>query len=158
METDLTKSVGSVCRRFAGMFKALVAMAAFALAPQMLADTAVDGGLIWTYTVSSGKATITAVAKDAGGTKPTGAVTIPSTLNGNTVTFISSTAFSGCTGVTSVTIPNTITAIDGFSGCTGLQSVSLPANTTRIANSAFKGCWSLKSITIPANADRKSVV
>ncbi len=40
---------------------------------------------------------------------------------------ISSCAFSGCTGLTSVTIPNSVTSIGSyaFSGCTGLTSVNI---------------------------------
>ena len=61
-------------------------------------------------------------------------------------------AFSGCTNLTSVTIPNTVTCIDGaFEKCTKLKSVNLPPNITRIGVNTFSECSSLKSITIPEN-------
>ena len=73
-------------------------------------------------------------------------VTIP-----GSVTSIGSSAFSGCTGLTSVTIPGSVTSIgsSAFSGCTGLTSVTIPNSVTSIGYEAFAGCSSLESITIP---------
>ncbi len=74
-------------------------------------------------------------------------VTIPSS-----VTTIGTNAFYGCTGLTSVTIPSSVTAIgiNVFYGCTGLTSVSIPSSVTSIGGSAFQGCSHLTSITIPS--------
>ena len=60
-------------------------------------------------------------------------------------------AFSGCTGLTSITIPNSVTSIGGrtFEGCTGLTSVTIPNSVTSIGGGAFSGCKGLTSITIP---------
>ena len=73
-------------------------------------------------------------------------VTIP-----NSITNIGSGAFAGCTGLTSITIPNSVTSIGGsaFSGCTGLTEIVIPDSVTSIGGSAFKGCTGLTSITIP---------
>ena len=85
----------------------------------------------------------------------TGDVTIPGTVvyNGKTysVTSITNGAFSGCSGLTSVTIPESVTSIGAaaFSGCTGLTSVIIPNSVTTIGSSAFFDCSSLPSITIP---------
>ncbi|SEA21054.1 Leucine rich repeat-containing protein [Prevotella sp. tc2-28] len=73
-------------------------------------------------------------------------ITIP-----NGVTSIGGSAFSGCSGLTSVTIPNSVTSIgnSAFSGCSGLTSVTIPNSVTSIGNDAFHGCSSLNSFTIP---------
>ena len=68
---------------------------------------------------------------------------------------IGTTCFKGCTGLTSVTIPQQITSIPSscFQGCTGLTSFTLTASTvTSIGGSCFQGCSNLNSITIPTNA------
>ena len=64
---------------------------------------------------------------------------------------ISDNAFSGCSGLTSVTIPESVTSIGSaaFNGCSGLTSIAIPDGVTRISNYAFDGCSGLTSITIP---------
>ena len=62
-------------------------------------------------------------------------------------------AFSFCSGLTSVTIPSSVTSIgDGaFSCCSGLTSVDIPSGVTSIGNQSFYGCSGLTSITIPSS-------
>ena len=69
----------------------------------------------------------------------------------DSVTSIDSYAFSGCTGLTGITIPDSVTSIgrSAFSGCTGLTSITIPDSVTSIGNSAFSGCTGLTSIIIP---------
>ena len=59
--------------------------------------------------------------------------------------------FSGCTSLTSVTIPNSVTSIGyhAFRGCSSLTSVSIGNSVTSIDDFAFENCTSLTSITIP---------
>ncbi len=84
-----------------------------------------------------------------------GSVTIPSsvTYNGTSyyVTEIGEDAFFGCTGLTSVTIPNSVTEIGEFAfyNCKGLTSISIPNSVTEISKRAFAYCSGLTSIPIP---------
>ena len=80
--------------------------------------------------------------------------TIPTTVSyyGTTysVTSIGGNAFDGCTGLTSVIIPNGVTSIGwgAFKGCTGLTSITIPNSVTGIGDDAFYGCIGLTSITL----------
>ena len=60
-------------------------------------------------------------------------------------------AFSGCSGLTAVTIPNSVTSIgfQAFIDCSGLTSVTIPNSVTSIGNYAFYYCSGLTSVTIP---------
>ena len=73
-------------------------------------------------------------------------VTIP-----NSVTSIGGYAFSGCSGLTSVTIGNKVTSIgdSAFYYCSGLTSVTIPDSVTSIGDWAFRNCSGLTSVTIP---------
>jgi hypothetical protein len=59
-------------------------------------------------------------------------------------------AFEGCSGLSSVTIPRSVTTIGerAFSGCSGLSCVGIPRSVTTIGERAFSGCSGLSSITI----------
>ena len=72
-------------------------------------------------------------------------VTIP-----NSVTSIEGGAFCGCSGLTSVIIPNSVMSIErsAFSGCTGLTSITIPNSVTSIGDWAFHGCGGLTSIVV----------
>ena len=63
---------------------------------------------------------------------------------------IGRSAFYGCTGLTSVSLPAaTEIGMDAFNGCEGMTSVSLPA-AKEIGNGAFGGCTGLTSVSLPA--------
>jgi hypothetical protein len=80
-----------------------------------------------------------------------GAVTIPGTINLLPVTSIGTNAFSNCTNLTSVTIPNSVTNIGNgaFAFCSSLASVTISNGVTNIGDGAFVVCYSLTNVTIP---------
>ena len=78
-------------------------------------------------------------------------VDIPKTIDGKSVTSIGDCAFSNCTSLTSITIPNSVTGIgaNAFEYCSNITSLTIPDSVTSIGYGAFNGCTSLTSITIP---------
>lgn len=76
-------------------------------------------------------------------------ITIP-----ETVTSIGENAFGYC-GLTEITIPENVTSIKAyvFTNCKSLTSVVLPDNLTSIKKSMFQQCTGLKSITIPESVE-----
>ena len=79
------------------------------------------------------------------GAKPTGILTLKGDTRG-----IANEAFSYCSGLTSVTIPNSVTSIGSyaFRGCSGLQSVVVGNGITSLPDYVFSTGNSLKSLTI----------
>ena len=69
------------------------------------------------------------------------------------VTNIGWYAFSGCSGLTSITIPDSVTSIgeSAFSYCTGLTSITIPDSVTSIGDWAFDGCTGLTEIYYTGN-------
>ena len=94
---------------------------------------------------------------EVGRNQSRGNITIPATITGGentyTVTSIGNYAFSWCSGLTSVDIPDGVTSIgnSAFYYCKGLTSVDIPDGVTSIGNSAFSDCISLTSVTIPGS-------
>ena len=82
-------------------------------------------------------------------------IQIPSQIKYGKYTYdvdcIGDSAFYGCKGLTSITIPNTVTSIgaEAFKYCYCLTSITIPSSVTSIGDDAFSHCSSLTSITIP---------
>ena len=95
--------------------------------------------------------------KDLGGSTD---VVVPNKIDGYTVIWCMDGAFSNdknldsiATAITSVKIPNTVTYIGSraFAGCTKLTKVEIPNSVTEIGGQAFADCPALTSVTIPGS-------
>lgn len=91
----------------------------------------------------------------------TGDLEIPSVVNHNGTDYpvieIGYNAFYDCSGLTSVSIPDSVTKIStgAFSRCSGLTSVSIPNSVTEIGYNVFFGCDGLQEICcLIANPDK----
>ena len=86
--------------------------------------------------------------------KYSGSVAIPEKVQHEgteySVTGIGKSAFSGCSGLTSIIIPNSVTSIGGwaFYGCSGLTSITIPNSVTKIEVRAFEGCSGLQKVIV----------
>ena len=96
------------------------------------------------YTVSDGKATITAYG-GAGGN-----VVIPSTLGGYPVIAIGDDAFLNKTNVTGMTVPEGVKSIGvrAFFGCSNLETVTLPSTLESVGGQAFQLCNKINRVNI----------
>jgi len=72
---------------------------------------------------------------------------------GDNVKTIASNLLKDCAGLTSVTIPNSVTSIEGsaFAGCKGLTSVNIGNGVTSIGSSVFSDCTRLKEFIVSEN-------
>lgn len=124
--------------------RALIALLTLLWAAGLLAITAED----YTYTTNDGTITITMY------TGPGGDVTIPPTINGLPVTGIGESAFSGCTSLTGILIPDSVTRIgdNAFRDCSNLTNIVIGNGVTTIGWWAFIGCAGLTRVDFEGNA------
>ena len=122
--------------------------------------TADVGGYTYTYSVLNGQAEIgssnawtTAISP-----KPTGHVTVPSSLGGFPVVGIGKYAFYSCGysltldgHLEGVTIPEGVVSIGAyaFADCFDLEDVTIPEGVAAIGEYAFRNCSKLEGVTIP---------
>ncbi|MBQ9429003.1 MAG: leucine-rich repeat protein, partial [Clostridia bacterium] len=68
-------------------------------------------------------------------------------------------AFSGCSGLTSIEIPSSVTSIgdEAFDSCSSLTSITIPSSVTSIGDQAFWGCSGLTSVTFAEGSQCTSI-
>ena len=108
------------------------------------------------YLLDSDTKTATLVPKTDG--KYSGDIIIPEKVKGNdgveyVVASLGASCFEGCSGLTSITIPSSVTSLSEscFEGCRGLTSITIPSSVTSLGASCFSFCSGLTSITIPSS-------
>ena len=115
--------------------------------------TATVDDYTYTYSVLNGQAEIgtSNTWRHAISPKPTGHVTVPSSLGGFPVVGIGKYAFYNCYELEGVTIPEGVTAIGkyAFDVCSKLEGVTIPEGVAAIGEGAFSNCPKLDSVTIP---------
>ena len=124
------------------------------------AETWVDPetGIRWQYTLSEAGVSLgynptnpDQQSAKAVSRETSGALVIPSRIDGHPVTAIGDGAFMECEGLTSVTIPDSVTVIGAyaFAGCTSLTAIEIPDSVTVIGAYAFARCSALRRVHLP---------
>ena len=126
------------------VFVRTVALLAGLIPALLRAEETIVDGVTWFYSVENGSATITGVSPAVG------SLVIPSKVDELDVTVIGSSAFEERTEITAVTIPDSVTNIQGyaFAYCSGLKSVALSDSVKSIGGDAFTSCWRLEETRI----------
>ncbi len=108
------------------------------------------------YLLESDTKTATLLPKREG--KYSGDIIIPEKVKGNDgveyiVASLDASCFEGCRGLTSITIPSSVTSLGAscFFYCTSLTSITIPSSVTSLGESCFYNCDGLTSITIPSS-------
>ncbi|MEG1663429.1 MAG: leucine-rich repeat protein, partial [Clostridia bacterium] len=127
--------------------KANQTLTAITLYAKWIKETSAD---FFEFTYTNNKNTAYSIRQKESATLPN-EIALPSSYNGKPVTGIGQYAFYKCSGLTMVTIPNSVTSIEygAFSDCSGLTGVTIPDSVTSISNLMFSSCTSLTSIAIP---------
>lgn len=108
----------------------------------------IDVGDLKYITFDTETQTITACSPEAE------SLIIPSQISGTEVRKIAARAFSGCTKLRSVALPETVETIDSYAfyNCTALKDVDLKEGLITIESGAFYGCTGIETIFIPDSA------
>lgn len=126
--------------------------------PTIIIDVNADGSLYTFYKVisESDKTCQVGLGEEGSTAIPTtyaGDFTIPSSVNGYTVTKVGAYAFQGCSGITAMILPEGIKEIGdyAFANATAMTSVSLPESLEKIGTGTFKYSG-LTAVELPENS------
>jgi len=102
------------------------------------------GGTVITYTESSSGITITDCTSESK------SLAIPDTIDDIPVTKIAAKAFSDCSVIVNVTIPDSVESIGSraFYNCESLKNVSIGVGTQSVGDYAFSACPSLEKFNV----------
>lgn len=80
-------------------------------------------------------------------------VTVPASVDGQSVEHIGADCFSDCDRIQEVILPNSVTSIQdkAFFDCSGLVCIKLPEGLKTIGPEAFADCTALEAIYVPAS-------
>ena len=143
MKNKLLKKVSSVA------LSVLMIGSTVATLPAMIDSSAIVVSAAETYgdyqyNIENGTVTITKYIGSGGN------VTIPSKINGKSVTSIGDQAFSKSKNLTSISIPDGVASIGNWAfAYTSLTNINIPDSVTSIGENTFYSCSKLTSITIP---------
>ena len=139
--------------------KKLLFLLVMILLPMMANAAAVEiDGIYYSLTLTAKTAQVTSNPQ-----KYSGSFTIPESVTYHGVTYnvtsIENNAFYGCSGLTSITIGNSMTSIGeyAFYGCSGLTSVTIPNSVTSIGKAAFYECGLQNVVVKEPKTNIKSV-
>ena len=113
-------------------------------------DKTFDDGVL-TYTIGDNY-----TVSVTGCVSTTVSVNITEKVDGYTVTSIGDGAFSNCTSLAGVTIPDSVETLgEGvFYGCTSLQDIKIPSSIKEIPSGTFAYCTSLKEATLAKGVEK----
>ncbi len=109
-------------------------------------STQTVNGVKWTYKTQPRGALVTKAEPASGN------MVVPDALGGKPTTSLMKQVFWNCTGLTGISLPNSVQSIGdyAFNGCSKLQSASLGTGLKTIGLRAFFQCYALASISFPA--------
>ena len=148
-------SKSGTCSLFKGfvMLVVLMLMTTSSAMAQEAKFEVIDG---FRYLLESDTKTAMLLPKKEG--KYSGDIIIPEKVKGNDgveyiVASLGTSCFKDCSGLTSITIPSSVTSLSNycFYGCRGLTSITIPSSVTSLGEFCFSDCSGLKSITIPSS-------
>ena len=150
-DLDVRKGTCCITKRFAILLVMMVMITSKALAG---ASFEVIDGFKYILDSDTKTATLLPNTEKYGGDK----IVIPESVkakdgNDYKITALGDECFSGCSGLTSITIPSSVTSLGEscFNRCSGLTSITIPSSVTSLGESCFNGCSGLTSITIPSS-------
>ena len=127
---------------FFTMKKFFLFLTLFLCSSMAWAHAVIVDGINYSIDQSNKTAQVTFISNN----KYTGDICIPESISVKgtiyVVTSLGQSCFYGCTGLTSITIPNSVTSLEEscFEGCTDLTSITIPNSVTSLGRRCFYLC------------------